>query len=77
MEKLGVPTAVVVTQPFISSAKAMALAHSLPDYPFAVIPHPIAATDIEELERRADRTVDDVASILLEGKVASGERAGG
>lgn len=76
MEKLGVPTAVVVTQPFVSSAKAMALAHGIPDYPFAVIPHPIAATGGDELEERADRVVDEVVSILSTGEASSRESGG-
>jgi len=76
MEKLGVPTAVVVTEPFISSAKAMALAHGMPDYPFAVIPHPIAATEREELEERAERVVNEVISILSTGEASSGEQEG-
>ena len=65
MEKLGVPTAVVVTEPFISSAKAMALSHGMAGYPFAVIPHPIAVTEVETLHEWADQVIDEVVSILL------------
>jgi hypothetical protein len=65
MEKLGVPTAVVATQPFISSGKAMAVSHGIPDYPFVVIPHPIAATETSKLHSWADNAVDQVASIWL------------
>jgi hypothetical protein len=67
MEKLGVPTAVVITEPFVGSASAMAVAHGMPGYPFAVIPHPIAATEVGVLKERADRAMDEVASILLDG----------
>ncbi|MDP9475539.1 MAG: hypothetical protein M3R38_07580 [Actinomycetota bacterium] len=67
MEKLGVPTAVVVTEPFVSSAGAMAVAHGMAGYPFAVIPHPIAATETRVLEERADGIVEEVASMLLDG----------
>ena len=70
MEKLGVPTAVVATEPFISSAKAMAVSHGIPDYPFAVIPHPIAATEISKLQSWADKVVDQIVSIWLKGKIA-------
>ena len=68
MEKLGVPTVVVATVPFISSGKAMAVSHGIPDYPFVVIPHPIAATETEKLHSWAEKIVDQVASIWLEGK---------
>jgi len=68
MEKLGVPTVVVTTEPFISSGKAMAVSHGIPDYPFVVIPHPIAATETEKLQSWADRVVDQVVSIWLNGE---------
>ena len=67
MEKLGVPSAVVVTEPFVSSARAMAVSHGVPDYPFVVIPHPIAATEKEKLHSWGDRIVDQVELIWLKG----------
>jgi hypothetical protein len=67
MEKLGVPTAVVNTEPFITSSKAMAVAHGIPDYPFVIMPHPIAATEITRLEEWADAAVGEVVDILLTG----------
>jgi hypothetical protein len=70
MEKLGVPTAVVATKPFISSGKAMAVSHGMPGYPFAVIPHPIAATETPKLHSWADQVVDQIVSIWLNGQVA-------
>ncbi len=69
MEKLGVPTAVICTEPFISSGKAMALSHGIGDYPFIVIPHPIAATEIKTLHEWADQVVDHVVSILVKGAI--------
>jgi hypothetical protein len=68
MEKLGVPTAVISTEPFASSCKAMAVSHGMPDYPFAIIPHPINATEIEQVQEWADHALDKVVSILLSGK---------
>ncbi|SDI28764.1 hypothetical protein SAMN05216352_106141 [Alteribacillus bidgolensis] len=64
MEKKQVPAAVIVTEPFISSGKAMAIAHGLPDYSFAVIPHPIAATTVDTLENWAEDAVKEVAELL-------------
>lgn len=67
MEKLNIPTAVINTEPFISSAKAMAVAHGIPDYPFAVIPHPIAATENEVLHQWVDDIMDEIVSLLQHG----------
>jgi hypothetical protein len=68
LEEHGVPTAVISTKPFISSSKAMAVAHGIPDYPFVTIPHPIAATEVASLHQWADTIVEDVEWILLSGK---------
>lgn len=65
MEKHGIPTAVISTKPFISSSKAMAIAHGIPDYPFVTIPHPIAATEKEVLHQWVEQIVDEVEGILL------------
>ncbi len=67
MEKLGVPTVVVSTEPFVNSVKAMAASHGIPGYPFVVIPHPIVATPMETLERWADSAMDQVIQILSVG----------
>lgn len=52
----------------------MALSQGIPDYPFAVIPHPIAATEIKKLQEWADQVVDQIVSILTKGKAVSGVR---
>ncbi|MCM3764755.1 hypothetical protein M3234_07285 [Neobacillus niacini] len=65
MEKHGVPTAVISTEPFIASSKAMTVAHGIPDYPFAVFPHPLAATEIVVLKEWADKILEDIEGILL------------
>ena len=70
MEKLGVAAAVVTTEPFVSSGKAMAVAHGIPDYPFAVIAHPIAATEAPTLHGWADGVVDQLVSIWQKGETA-------
>jgi hypothetical protein len=68
LEKHGVPTAVISTEPFIASSRAMAVAQGIPDYPFAVIQHPLAATEIEILHEWADKIVEDIEEILT-GKI--------
>ena len=70
MEKLGVPTAVICTEPFISSGKAMAVAHGFPDYPFAVIPHPINATTYGVLDKWVEDSLPEVVRLLLAAKAS-------
>ena len=51
-EKLGVPAVAVITDRFEASARAMAEANGRPDYPFAVVAHPIAGNTDEELREK-------------------------
>ncbi|HET7629398.1 MAG TPA: hypothetical protein VFK44_13575 [Bacillales bacterium] len=65
MERQGVPACAVLTEPFVASGKAMALAQGFPDYPFTVMEHPISAAEPEELEARAKAIVDEVCDLLV------------
>jgi alkanesulfonate monooxygenase SsuD/methylene tetrahydromethanopterin reductase-like flavin-dependent oxidoreductase (luciferase family) len=63
-ERLGVPAVAVITDRFVASARAMAEANGLADYPFAVIAHPIAGNTDEELCEKAERAVALVVPLL-------------
>ena len=65
LENRGVPTAVICTEPFISSGKAMSKIGGIPDYPFVVVPHPLGSLTAEALRERAALAAPDVLSILL------------
>ncbi len=54
-EREGVPAVGVMTSAFVDVAELMGQACGAPDYPFAVIEHPISsATDAELLERAGE-----------------------
>jgi hypothetical protein len=67
IEQRDVPAAVICTRPFIPTARAMAKICSLPDYPFAVIDHPIGSLTPAELRRRAEAALPQVVAILERG----------
>ncbi len=69
IEQRDVPAAVICTRPFIPSAKAMARICHLPDYPFAVIDHPLGSLTPEEVRRRAEAALPQVVAILERGVV--------
>ena len=52
-ERLGIPTVVIITDRFVPTARAVSAVNGLRDYPFSVIPHPIANNDDATL--RANR----------------------
>ena len=64
-EKNGVPAAVICTEPFITSANAMANLGGIPDYPYVVVPHPLGSLTPEELRGRAMQAAPEVLRILL------------
>jgi hypothetical protein len=66
-EKRGVPAAVLITEPFVPTAAAMARLAGLPDYPTAVIPHPVGSLTPAEVVARADAIASRVAALLLRG----------
>ncbi len=65
LEKRGVPTAVICTDPFISSAVAMSKLGGIPNYPFVVLPHPLGSLTHETLRERAIQAAPEVLRILL------------
>ena len=63
-EKLGIPAVAVITDRFELSARAMAEANGLADYPFALIAHPIAGNTDEELRAKAEEAVKALVPLL-------------
>jgi TctA family transporter len=65
MEKLGIPTASIITHVFLNTAKAMTRMMGVPDYEFVVAPHPLSSLTDEECKERAAQIADDIERILL------------
>ena len=62
------PTAVICSDAYLPSAKAIAKIGGIPDYPFVVVPHPLVSLDPETLLGRAMGAVPQVLRILLGGR---------
>ena len=65
LEKMGVPTAVICTEPFVTSANAMAKLGGIPDYPYDVVPHPLGSLAPDTLRARARQAAPEVLRILM------------
>jgi hypothetical protein len=63
-ERLGIPAVAVITDRFEASARAMAGANGLADYPFAIIAHPIAGNSDDELRQKAETAVRAIIPLL-------------
>jgi hypothetical protein len=71
-EKRGIPAAAGITEPFVPTALAMARLAGMPDYPVAVIPHPVGSLDASQVAARADEIAGRIETLLralsLEGR---------
>ena len=56
----------VITDRFEATARAMARASGLPDYPFAIIAHPIAGNTDEALRDKAEAVHGALVRLLTE-----------
>ena len=74
LEKVGVPSASIVTDVFEVTGRAMAEQWGLPYYRFLAMPHPIANLTEAELDERADRLAEAVDEWLEIGRASCRER---
>ena len=54
----------MITDRFIPSAREIASIEGLPDYAFAVIPHPIAGNTDAELKVKAEQALETIVRII-------------
>ena len=65
MERLGIPTASIITHVFLPTAKAMTRMMGLPDYEFIVAQHPLSSLTDQECKDKAAEIAPEVERILL------------
>ena len=64
-EKRGIPAAVIITEPFVPTAEAMAQLAGMPGYPYATVPHPFGSLTVAEVAAHADKLLDRIETLLL------------
>ena len=65
MERLGIPTASIITHVFNNTAKAMTRMMGVPDYEYVVAQHPLSSLTDDECRQRAEILAPEVERILL------------
>lgn len=63
-ERLGIPAVGIMTDRFTVTARLVGQLNGLPDYPFAVIGHPIANNDDEALRAKARTALEQIVPML-------------
>jgi hypothetical protein len=64
LERRGIPTAVVGTEPFIDEAIEQARVLGMPDLRIVTVPHPVQLLTREQVEELADRALGEVVARL-------------
>ena len=66
LEELGKRTVVLCTTPFDVTSRNIARVLGLPEYPFALLEHPLGSLTHAEVEARADEAAMVAEQILLQ-----------
>jgi len=64
LERRGIPTAAVATEPFVDEALEQARVLGMPDYRMVYIPHPVQLLSLDELRSYADRVFEEIVARL-------------
>jgi hypothetical protein len=81
LERRGIATAAVATDPFVDEALEQARLLGMPDYRMIYVPHPVQLLSTEELHGYADRVFEQIVAGLTQPaplrQRATPPRAGG
>ncbi len=66
LERLGIPTAAVATEPFVDEALEQARVLGMPDYRMVFIPHPVQLLSAGDLRRYADRAYEPIVARITQ-----------
>jgi hypothetical protein len=64
LERLGIATAAVATEPFVDEALEQARVLGMPSYRMVFTPHPVQLLSTAELHERADRVFAEIVARL-------------
>jgi hypothetical protein len=64
LERRGRPAAVLCTDSFLVTGRAMARERGWPDYPIVVVEHPIITLSDAELAQRAEKALPLIVEVL-------------
>jgi hypothetical protein len=60
LERQGIPTVAVATEPFVDEALEQARVLGMPDYRMVYVPHPVQLLSLDELRGYADRVFEEI-----------------
>jgi hypothetical protein len=66
LEREGIASAGIATEPFVDEALEQARLLGMPDYRMVYIPHPVQLLTLEQLHEHADRVFDAIVARLTQ-----------
>jgi hypothetical protein len=64
LERMGIPSVVIVTEPFVAAARANARAQGMPDIAMVVVPHDYLVEDDAQVRAKLAPVVDEILERL-------------
>ena len=64
LDRRGTPAAVICTDAFLVTGRAMAKERGLADYPIVVMQHPIITLTDDELYTQAEKALAEIVAVL-------------
>lgn len=65
LERLGIPTVTVVTEPFTVAADTVARSLGMPEVPRVVVPHDYLSEDTDAIAKKLEPLLDEILDRLL------------
>lgn len=65
LEQMGIPSVVIVTEPFVKAARVNARVQGMPDLPMIVIPHDYLEEDEARVRAKVAPLVGDILERLF------------
>ena len=65
LERLGIPTVTMVTEPFTVAADTVARSLGMPDVPRVVIPHDYLSEDTDAIAKKLEPLLGEILDRLL------------
>ncbi len=63
-ESRGIPAVAVITERFAETARGVAELNGIGDYPFVIVPHPIANDTDDDLRAKAETAMARIVPLL-------------
>jgi hypothetical protein len=70
LEKAGIPTVPIITEPFENTAKEMAELWGVPEFRFVTMPHPLGSLNSDSIDERARGLAEPVIALLEVGQTS-------